>query len=218
MTGSPLRFYFDFISPYAYLAWKAIGPLAARHGRPLEPVPILFAALLNTHGQKGPAEIPPKRAYTYKHTFRMAALAGLPLVPPPAHPFNPLLSLRVASLPLPEAARASLIDALYDAAWGGRGGVESPDQVAAAASRAGLDGASLIAQASAPEAKARLREQTERALAAGVFGVPSVDADGEIFWGYDSLPHVELRLEGRDPLRPEDLARWADLPASASRL
>lgn len=213
-----LTFYFDFISPYAYLAWKAIGPLAARHQMTLRPVPILFAALLNAHGHKGPAEIPPKRIYTFKHTFRMARLAGLPLVPPPSHPFNPLLALRVASLPMADEARFPLIDALYDAAWGGLGGVETPERVAASAARAGLDGASLVAQASTPEAKERVRVQTEKALAAGVFGVPSVAVGDEVFWGVDSLPHVELYLQGRDPLSAEDLERWASLPASASRI
>ncbi|MCU0656435.1 MAG: DsbA family protein, partial [Polyangiaceae bacterium] len=163
MSEAPLQFYFDFISPYAYLAWKAVGALAARHGRVVEPAPILFAALLNAHGQKGPAEIAPKRVYIFKHTSRLAAQAGLPLAPPPTHPFNPLLSLRVASLPLPPGPRHALIDALFDAAWGGQGGVETPEQVTAAAARAGLDGAALVAQASSPEGKARLREQTERA-------------------------------------------------------
>jgi 2-hydroxychromene-2-carboxylate isomerase len=87
-----------------------------------------------------------------------------------------------------------------------------------AVDRAGLDSATLVEQASSPENKARLRVQTEQAITAGVFGIPTVEADGELFWGHDSLPHVELFLQDKDPLDPGTLARWANLPASASRL
>lgn len=214
---SPITLYLDVISPYAYLAWKAARPLVERHQRTLLPVPILFAALLNHHGQKGPAEIGPKRIYTFKHVSRLAAQAGLPLVPPPSHPFNPLVALRAASLPLPQEQRFALLDALFDAAWGGMGGVETPEKVAAVAARAGLDGAQVLAECSAPENKERLRHQTNSALTAGVFGVPTWVADGELFWGYDAIPHVELFLQGKDPLDPEALLRWKDLPASAER-
>src|SRR5687768_100271 len=135
--AAPITFYFDFISPYAFIAWKALPAIAARHGRSIVPVPILFAALLNTHGQKGPAEIPAKRAYTFKDAYRKAARAGLTgVVPPPAHPFNPLLALRAASLPMADDARARLVDALYDAVWAGKGGVETPEKVAACADAA----------------------------------------------------------------------------------
>lgn len=216
MSKPPVTFYFDYISPYAYLAWKAIRGLCERNGRSVEAVPILFAALLNAHGQKGPAEIPPKRLYTFKHVFRQAALLGLPLMPPPSHPFNPLTALRASSL-LDEPQRSALIDALYDAAWGGGGGVETAGKVAAVASRVGLDGPALIEAAGSPEAKDRVRQQTDRALEAGVFGVPTVIADGELFWGHDALPHVDLFLQGKDPLSLVDLRRWAELPASASR-
>jgi 2-hydroxychromene-2-carboxylate isomerase len=215
--SSPITLYLDLISPYAYLAWKAARPLAQRHQRALRPVPILFAALLDHHGQKGPAEIGPKRIYTFKHVTRLAAQAGLPLAPPPSHPFNPLTALRVASLALPDAERDALLDALFDATWGGGDGVETPEKVIAAAGRAGLDGAHLLAEASTPESKGRLRSQTDEALTAGVFGVPTWEVDGELFWGYDAIPHVELFLQGRDPVDPAALLRWKDLPASAER-
>lgn len=212
-----LRFYFDFISPYAYLGWTQIHALAERHGRDVEPVPILFAALLNAYGHKGPAEIPPKRIYVFKNALRLAHRLGVPLRPPPAHPFNPLLALRVASAPMDPAARRRLIDALFAATWGGGDGVTEPEAVARAAREAGLDGAALLREAAAPAAKERLRQQTDGALGRGVFGVPSIEADGEIFWGYDAFPDVEELLLGRDPVPPDALARWANLPASARR-
>src|SRR4051812_42387593 len=95
----PLLFHFDFISPYAYLAWRGIHALADRHGREVEARPVLLAGLLNATGGKGPAEVEPKRIYTYKHVSRLAHTAGIPLRPPPAHPFHPLQALRVAGLP-----------------------------------------------------------------------------------------------------------------------
>ena len=217
MTRSPVRFYFDFISPYAYLAWTQIHGLAARYDRSVEPVPILFAALLNSYGQKGPAEIPPKREYIFKNVLRIAHRLGVKLEPPPSHPFNPLLALRTASLSISKEDRRRLIDELFAATWGGGSGIVEPEDVLACAARAGLDGAALVTKAGTPEAKEQLRRQTDEALGRGVFGVPTVITDGELFWGYDSFPDIEVRLAGRDPLPAELLERWRKLLASATR-
>ncbi|APR88116.1 2-hydroxychromene-2-carboxylate isomerase [Minicystis rosea] len=216
--AEPIVFYFDFISPYAYLAWTQIHALAARHGRAVEAAPILFAALLNAHGHKGPAEIPPKRAYIFKDVLRSAAVLGQPLAPPPAHPFNPLLALRVASVPMPADAQRALIDALYRATWAGGGGVNGVPEVTAAIAAAGLDPEATIREATSDAGKARVRARTEEALARGAFGVPTIWIDGELFWGLDAFPHVERFLEGKDPIDREALLRWANLPAAASRI
>ena len=213
-----LRFFFDFISPYAYLAWCRVHALADTHDRCVEPVPILFAGVLNAWGQLGPAEIPPKRVHVMKDCLRQAARHGVTLRPPPTHPFNPLLALRIAGLDMPADTRRRLIDGLYAAVWGSHGGgVEDPSRVAAIADAAGLDGAAAVAAAGQPDAKARLRASTEAAIAAGVFGVPTTDVDGELFWGFDSFPHIERYLAGDDPVDPTLVARWTDLPASAQR-
>lgn len=216
--SAPLVFYFDVISPYAYLAWTQIHALAERHGRDVEPAPILFAALLNAYGHKGPAEIPPKRVYIFKDVLRSAARLGVPLAPPPAHPFNPLLALRVASVPMPQDRQRALIHALYRATWGGGGGVESTPQVAAAIAEVGLDPEATIREATSEVGKARVRARTEEALARGVFGVPTIWADGEIFWGLDALGHLDRFLAGHDPIDPAAIARWSSLPSSASRI
>lgn len=212
-----ITLYFDVISPFAYVAWHQLQPLAQRHGRTLEPVPILFAALLETHGTKGPAEVPAKRSYVFKDAYRKAHAAGLPLVPPPAHPFNPLLALRAAGLPMTQQQRTAFITALFARVWGGGSGVTAPAEVAAAATEAGLDGALVVERAQSAEAKQALKDQTAQCLAAGCFGVPSMLADGELFWGVDALPHLEAFLEGRDPAALLDMQRWADLPAQAVR-
>jgi 2-hydroxychromene-2-carboxylate isomerase len=212
-----MRFYFDFISPYAYLAWTQIHALAARHGRTVEPVPVLFAGLLGAHGTRGPAEVPAKRRYLFADVLRTAHRLGVPLAPPPAHPFNPLLALRVSSLPMAADRRRALIDALYAATWGDGPGVTDPAAVARLANGVGLDGEALIAAAGTEEAKARVREQTDEAIAAGVFGVPTVIVEGELFWGHDSLTNLEAFLRGEGAIDAALLARWETLPASSTR-
>jgi len=217
----PIRFHFDPLSPYAYLAWTQLPALAARHGRAVEPVPTLLAGLLAHGHTRGPAEIPAKRAYIFKDVVRSAHRLGVPLAPPPHHPFNPLLALRAATVVEGEP-RIRLVDALFHAAWGGGDGVEGPERIARAARQAGLDGDAIVAAASAEPAKAALRAATEAAIAAGVFGVPTMAVDGELFWGLDSFGHLERYLEGDDPfvtgaVGPAVVERWAATVPSATR-
>ena len=210
-----VRFLFDYISPYAYIAWNQLHALAEKHGHEVEPVPILFAAMLNRNDTRGPAEIPDKRTYTFKDVLRTAAVLKLPLSPPPAHPFNPLLALRVTALPMPDATRRRLIDRLFVATWGGGPGVTDPDVVGQIAADLGI--ADAVQRASAPDIKAAIRANTDAAIAAGVFGVPTMLADGELFWGYDSFGHLDRYLAGEDPIDPAMIQKWASLPAAAHR-
>lgn len=209
-----IDFYFDFVSPYAYVANRVIHDVAARHGRAVVLRPILFAALLDAHGHKGPAEIPAKRLYTFKDAYRKAHKAGVgPLVPPPSHPFNPLAALRAAGIPGIDTRR--LVDALFDAAWGHGRAIDTVEAVSAIAKEAGLDGEAIARSVQEPEAKERLRTRTTEAIGRGVFGVPTMVADGELFWGTDGIEHLEAFLRGEDPV-PRDLS-WAERPASAVR-
>jgi 2-hydroxychromene-2-carboxylate isomerase len=203
-----LRFYFDYLSSNAYLAWTQLPKLASRFDLAVEPVPVLFAGLLEAHRQLGPAEVPPKAYWMARNNLRKAALLGVPLNPPRHHPWNPLLSLRVSSLPPSADERRALVDALFRAAWVRGLHLSEPAVVGALATEIGLDGAALVEAAQRPEAKARLRAQTDAALEVGVFGVPSMRIRGELFWGYDDWPFLELFLAGKDPLDPQELARW----------
>lgn len=209
-----LYFHFDFISPFGYLAWTQIHDLAARHDVEVRSVPTLFAALLAEGKTRGPAEIPAKRKYFFKDAFRTAHLLGVRFSLPPSHPFNPLLALRVASLPMDEPTRRRLITALYDAAWIDSKGIDTPERVVLALDAAGLPGADLVARA--PEAKDILRRATDDAIAHDVFGVPTMRVDGELFWGVDSFGHLERYLDGKDPLQGVDLG-LLELPSSAVR-
>lgn len=214
-----LRYYFDFISPYAYLGWPQVEALADRRGLTLQPVPVLFAAMLDTHGHKGPAEIPPKRVYTFKHVSRLAHDLGVPLVPPPAHPFNPLLALRIASLPMPAKQQREVIGLLYHRTWGSGVGVTDAEAVATALNEAGHPGTQWVADTKNDEAKARVRAQTTEAIDRGVFGVPcmEVEGTGEVFWGQDAMGHLERFIEGNDPVPADLLQRWGGLPVGSSR-
>src|SRR5262245_3226040 len=176
MAETPLtiRFLFDYISSNAYLLWTQLPRLSAAYGAAIEPVPVLFAGLLEAHGQLGPAEVRPKALWMSRNNLRKAALLGVPLQPPAFHPFSPLLSLRISSLALPEAERSALIDALFRAVWVDGVHVSDPSAVAKLATAAGLRGDELVERAQAPETKAKLRAQTDDAIAAGVFGVPTV--------------------------------------------
>lgn len=212
-----MRFYFDYISPYAYLAWRQLPAIATRHGVAIEPIPVLFGAMLSAHGTKGPAEVPAKRRYLIADVYRKAQLAGIPFTLPPAHPFNPLLALRATSAAMPDADRVRLIDALYTAVWETGAGIEAPGAIARAATADGLDGPALEAAASSADAKAALRAHTDAAIAAGIFGVPSIAVDSELFWGVDSLPALDHFLAHRTPIPADLTARWASLPATATR-
>jgi 2-hydroxychromene-2-carboxylate isomerase len=216
-----ITFYFDFLSPYAYIAWTQVHALAARAPQPrgVTVVPVLLGAILDAMGQKGPAEIPAKRLYAFKDAYRKARALGLPpLVLPPTHPFNPLVALRVASLARwggDETSRRRAVDELFAAAWRDGVGIETKEDVAAVLARAGFDGASLVEESQTPDAKERLRAQTAAAIAVGVFGVPTLLVDGEIFWGVDSLAFAEAKLRGEDPA-PTDTSTL-ERPASATR-
>jgi len=195
-----IRFYFDYISSNAYLAWTQLAPLAAKYGAVIKPVPVLFAGLLEAHGQLGPAEVPAKSRWMVINNARKAMLLGVPLQPPAHHPFNPLLALRVSSLPMSPAERSILTTALFEAVWVRGLHVSEPAVVERVATEAGFDGRDCVARAALPETKARLRQQTDDAIARGVFGVPSMEVGSELFWGYDDFTYLEVVLAGRDPL------------------
>jgi len=215
--GEDVRFLFDFVSPYSYLASTQIRGLASRYGRDVEPVPVLFAGMLDATGSRGPAEIQSKRHYMHWDVVRIARALGVPIEPPATHPFTPLAALRVTGC-IPESmARWRLIDALYRAAWVEGQRVDQSEVVVRIADDVGLDGHALLEQATSVEGKARLRHATEQAVRAGAFGVPTMFVDGEMYWGVDSLPYVESLLGGEKTMDPAGLARWRAVVPSAVR-
>lgn len=215
--SAALDFHLDFISPYAYLAWTQIDRIAAAHRREVNLVPVLFAAMLDSFGTIGPAEVPAKREYVYLDIHRKAALLGVPMRMPPRHPFAPLISLRAATSFEDRAERARAVAALYRATWETGRGVDTEALVAEALDAARLDGAAAVARASTPPVKASLLRATSDAIARGVFGVPTVSVDGQTFWGTDALPTLEAYLRGADPITDEIRALVNTVPVGIQR-
>jgi 2-hydroxychromene-2-carboxylate isomerase len=190
-----VEFYFDYVSPYAWLAAHQLGGM--RESATFRFVPVLFAGLLDHHSNVGPAEIPAKRRYTFMDAQRWAVHLGLQFRSPPAHPFNPLKSLRVTTAVVDDGDREALSLRLLDAAWSEGRDITADSVVAEIANGIDLDATALLARAQTDEIKQRLRRQTESAVAAGVFGVPSFVVDGEIFWGNDRLHFLQAHLQGK---------------------
>ena len=141
MNAARLDWYFDFISPFAYLQWRRL-----RRDHPevaLNPKPLLFAAILNHVGQLGPAEIPQKRRHTYRIVLWQARAAGIPLHFPPAHPFNPLPALRLC-LAAPDRMQA--IDAIFAHIWEHGRLADSVEALADVAASLGIDDPAAIAR------------------------------------------------------------------------
>lgn len=212
-----IRFYFDYVSPYAYLGATQIRALGRKHGHDVTPIPVLFAGLLEASGAPGPAEIPARRAYLFRDVVRLASYFQVPAEPPASHPYNPLAALRISHAVTDDEERWRLVDALFRAVWGEGRPIDLLEQVAAIATEAGLDGAALAARAVTPETKLLLRTTTEDAVKDGVFGVPTMTVNGELFWGVDSLHLLDHFLAGKAPPDPERIARWLAIAPTAVR-
>ncbi len=195
-----ITFYFDFISPYAYLAFERLPEALMGQSYSVTYKPILFAALLKHHGQLGPAEISPKREWTYRQVQWLAHSQGVQLQMPAAHPFNPLGLLRLAvacgsSDSVPGTALAApnrfAVETLFRHAWCGGADAADAERLAGVTAklRPALDPGS-------DGVKAQLKANTEEAIALGVFGVPAFAVDDERFWGLDALPMLRGYLGG----------------------
>ena len=183
-----LVFWFDVVSPFAYLAFEHLPQALEGCSYEVEYRPILFAGLLKHWGQKGPAEIEPKRAWTFRHVHWLARAHGISIQTPAQHPFNPLALLRLAAAAGPNRR---VVEAVFRHVW--RGGTDANDADRLAALTADL------APALDPQgdtAKQALRTNTEQALQSGVFGVPTIELDGRLFWGFDALPMLAAALRG----------------------
>lgn len=202
--------YFDFISPFAYLQLPRIRELAAQYS--ISPKPVLLGAILQHHGQLGPAEIPSKRIFTYRMVQWSAERAGIPLRFPPAHPFNPISILRLA---IAAGSSWEVVSQLFDHVWRDGSPADSAEALRTVAGRIGITDAGDAIQAA--EVKEQLRANTDEALAHGVFGVPTLRVGNQLFWGNDATPMAEAALA--DPLRFErgEYVRIAGLPSAASR-
>jgi 2-hydroxychromene-2-carboxylate isomerase len=191
------KWYFDFVSPYAYLQFKRLNQVPS--SLDYEMVPILFAGLLKHWQHKGPAEIDPKRIDTYRHCQWLAEDLGIAFRLPQAHPFNPLPYLRLC---IALGSAPEVIGAIFDYIWTEAPPVHSKAGIKEIARRLEID--DLGALLDSPQTKKQLRANTERAIAAGVYGVPTFVVGTERFWGLDQMEMLSQWLA-----KPDELAHIA---------
>jgi 2-hydroxychromene-2-carboxylate isomerase len=203
-----VTWYFDFISPYAYFGLRTLEHLPA--GTDLRYQPVLFAGLLNHWGQKGPAEIPPKRIWTYRACIWWAQQNNVPFRMPAAHPFNSLPYLRLA---IAAGNTAAAIRVIFEGLWTTGADPADSSVIAALAESLGVHRERLADIG----VKNSLREATERAVQRGVFGVPSFGIDEHVFWGSDAVDFVAAYLVDPGVLATDEMKRANALPIGASR-
>ena len=187
-----ITFYLDFISPYSYLAFEKLPQALMGHSYSVTYKPVLFAALLKHHGQLGPAEIAGKREWTYRQVLWLARQHGVALQLPASHPFNPLALLRLAVACNAQGLPNRFVcETLFRHVW--KGGLEATD----------AERLQAVTQQLAPArdlnsevVKLQLKAHTDEAITVGVFGVPTYEVDGKLFWGFDALPMLRAYLAG----------------------
>ena len=203
-----IDWYFDFISPFAYFQWLRLGELPRTIE--LRPRPVVLGAILKHWGQLGPAEIAPKRRFTYQYVTWLAARAGLPFTMPAGHPFNSLPLLRLACALGPTS---SVVERLFRFVWVEGHIPQQPEPWAGLLAEFGL-----ARYEDTAAVKEQLRASTDDAIRRGVFGVPTSIAAGQLVWGYDA---TDMLLEHcRDPglFESAPMRRALDVPVAAARV
>ncbi len=187
-----ITFYLDFISPYAYLAFQELPTALMGLSYSVRYKPVFLGALLKHHAVLGPAEVPPKRAWIYRHVQWLAQRQGVELAFPATHPFNPLGLLRLAVATQAQGLPNRYVcETLFKHVWTGGADAADPTRLHALTTQLapGRDPRDVAV-------KAQLQAHSDEAIALGVFGVPSMEVDGKVFWGLDALPMVRAYLEG----------------------
>jgi 2-hydroxychromene-2-carboxylate isomerase len=201
---------FDVISPYSYLGLLQLPSLPA--GTELELVPVLFAGLLNHYGQLGPAEVVPKRRFTYRFVVWRARKLGVPLKMPPMHPFNPLSALRLI---IAAGSDMRAVRTGFDFVWARGRDVSDPTVLADLARELGI--ADVQAALNDSNVKQTLRRNTEWAAECGVFGVPTFVIGRETFWGQDAFEMASDYLRDPAQFTDEEMSRIDHLPVGITR-
>lgn len=206
------NWYFDIISPFAYLQLQRMHEIQAL--TEVTPVPIALGAVLAHCGQLGPAEIPKKRDFSYRFIDFHARTLGFPIRFPPTHPLNPLPALRLLCAVAPEQ-RWQATHAVFNQIWRDGLAGDSADSLVAVGAAFGIDDVALAIREDA--VKLALKANTEGAIAAGAFGVPTLNIDGELFWGFDATDYAIAYLREPNLLKTPEALRLLALPASVAR-
>ena len=173
---------------------------------------MVFGGLLKHWGQLGPAEIPPKRRFVYRFFQWNADQLGIPFAMPPRHPYDPLPSLRLC---IAAGCHIDHVRAVFDVIYGQGVQPDAPEGILAMAKALGISDPD--AAMSDPHAKNVLRNNTERAIADGVFGVPTFVAEGEVFWGGDATDMMLSYLGNPVLFETSEMKRISEMPMGVTR-
>jgi 2-hydroxychromene-2-carboxylate isomerase len=204
------KWYFDFISPFAYLQLGRF--LQLPPDLDVTPVPVVFGAILKHWGQLGPAEIPPKRRFVYRFFQWNADQLGIPFAIPPLHPFNPLPALRLC---VAAGGQIEHTRAVFDIIYGKGIQPDGPEGVQAIADALGISDPE--AAMSDTSVKDILHSNTEAAIADGAFGVPTFVVEGEVFWGSDATDMMLSFLDNPSLFETAEMKRISDMPMGLTR-
>lgn len=203
-----IRWWFDFVSPYAYFSLHALHRL--EDSAEVRYQPVLLAGLLKHWGQKGPAEIAPKRVWTYRACLWWARQNRITFRMPAAHPFNPLPYLRLS---IAAGNSPAAVKAIFTALW--TTGVDPADSEVITTLAASLGVAPE--RITADDVKGSLRAATERAAQEGVFGVPTLCIDDYLFWGNDGVDFAAAYLQDPDIMATDEMKSVPTWPIGVSR-
>jgi len=195
--AAPIDFYFDFSSPYGYLAAQKIEALAAKHGRAVDWHPVLLGVVFRQTGTAPLTDVPLKGDYSRRDFERSARFHGLPKFTLPSR--FPIPSQAPARIVLWQkaqdpAAATELVKAYFHAFFVDDIDISAPDNAVAVAAKAGVDADAARAAIDDPAVKEALKREVDGAIARGVFGSPFVFVDGEPFWGLDRFDQVDKWL------------------------
>ena len=190
-----VEFYFDFGSPYSYLAYTALPGIAAAHGAQIVWRPMLLGGVFKATGNRSPAEIPAKANWTRRDMQRWAERYGAAFNHNPYFPINTLILMRgAAGMQLRGLDFHKYVEAVFHAMWVEPRNLGEPQELAAVLRRAGFDADAFQSLVNDPAVKEQLKKNTEEAVARGVFGAPTFFIGEEMFWGQDRLEFVAEAL------------------------
>ncbi|WP_052118020.1 2-hydroxychromene-2-carboxylate isomerase [Novosphingobium pentaromativorans] len=199
-----IEFFFDLSSPFAYMAFQEIGVLAARHDRGVRYRAIDLATAKKAAGNTGPSnrEIPPKFAYLRQDLTRWAQRYGVPFAFPdpakaPARPRDAVLAHHGVAFAEEHGMARSFVAAFWRRSWGEGRFVGDPEVLRGAVEEVGLPEQAFFDYVGSERAAAEFAASTEEACSRGVFGVPTMMCDGQMWWGNDRLQMLEEHLSGR---------------------
>jgi len=195
--GEPIEFYFDFSSPYSYIAAEVIDGLAEKYGRKVKWRPMLLGVVFQKTGQPLLVNVPLKGEYSLRDFARSARYHGVPFKFPAKFPLSTVSAARAYYwLHGQDCQKARhFARAVFRAYWVGGRDISDPAVLQDIATALGIDAAALAAGIALPAIKERLKAETDTALAKGMCGAPWFVVDNEPFWGADRLPQIEKWLQ-----------------------